>query len=518
MAVTVSRLVFSRLSLWVLITIAGGYFVYNIKNYIKFGIDLVGGTYIALEVQLQKARDLELVEKMKDAEAVLNNKGMSTPEEKKICEGVIAFTFASTQDAVAAKEVLMAQDPSSNYEQVGNKVRISFTTAQIKEMDRSAVESNILALNNRMNQVVAGVGETLIAPQGDNRIIIELPDVHNIQEAKTMIGKAALLEIKLVEDYAQSEQALLAKYDGNIPEGTIIVPGKAEKRAKDAYLVSQYTDITGRLLKTAKQGFGGPLMADPVVEFEFKSLGADRFYELTSNNIGRNVAIIIDGEVISAPRVDAAISSHGIISGFTQESARQLATLLRSGAFVAPVTFEYERHIGPSLGQESIRQGLMSCLVGMVLLFLFSIVVYKMAGVLAFIVLIYNILLTLVLLWSLGATLTLPGIAGILLTIGMAIDASILIYERMRELLAEGASLRRAVDEGFAGAFAVIMDSNLTNLLVAIVLYYLGSGPIQGFAVTMIVGIVATLITGLWMLRSFFTFATDVLGVNKISI
>lgn len=517
MAVTVNRLLFSRLSLWVVLTLAGGYFIYNIKHYIKFGIDLVGGTYITLEVQLQKARDLELVEKMKDAEMMLKNNNKPLPEDTKICDGTVILTFASVQDAVAANEFLMARDVATLFEQTENKVRIKFSPAQIKEMDRNAIESNILALNNRMDQVVAGVGETLIVPKGDNRIVLELPDVHNIQQAKAMIGKAALLEIKVVEDVASSEQELLAKYDGNIPEGTIIVPGT--RGAKEAYLVPQYTDITGRLLKTAKQGFGGPVGADPVVEFEFKPLGAERFYELTSNSVGRNVAIIIDGEVISAPRVNEAISGRGSISGsFTVQSAQQLALLLRSGAFVAPVSFEEERHIGPSLGQESIRQGLLSCAVGMALLFLFSVVVYKMAGLLAFIILMYNILLTLVLLWALGATLTLPGIAGILLTIGMAIDASILIYERMREELAEGVPLRKAIDSGFGGAFAVIMDSNLTNLLVAIVLYYFGSGAIQGFAVTMIVGIIATLITGLWLLRSFFTFATDVLGINKISI
>ena len=517
MAVTLNKLLFSRLSLWVIITVAGGYFIYNIKQYIKFGIDLVGGTYITLEVQLQKARDMELVEKMKDAEQVLKSNNIPVPAEKKICEGIIVLTFASVADAVAARDFLMARDAVSVIEQAENKVRIKFSPAQVKEMDRNAVESNMLALNNRMNKVVAGVGETLIAARGENRIMIELPDVHNIQEAKTMIGKAALLEVKLVEDVANTEQELLAKYDGGLPEGTIMVPGKAGN--KGVYLVSQYADITGRLLKSAKQGYGGEFLNEPVVEFEFKPLGAERFYELTSNNIGRNVAIIIDGEVISAPVVNSAISNHGSISGnFTTQSAQQLALLLRSGAFVAPVTFEEERHIGPSLGQQSIRQGLMSCAVGMLMLFLFSVGVYKMAGLLAFIVLLYNILLTLVLLWALGATLTLPGIAGILLTIGMAIDASILIYERIREELANDVPLRKAVDEGFDGAFAVIMDSNLTNLLVAIVLYYLGSGPIQGFAVTMIVGIIATLITGLWMLRSFFTFATDVLGINKISI
>lgn len=521
-AVSLKRLFFSRLTIWVLITLFGAYFIYSIKQndekrffHLRFGIDLVGGTYITLEVQLEKARAMELNERMKDLSDLLRNNGKPLPEEKKISGDAINMTFGSMQDAVEAKEFLMSQDPGTLFEQNKNQLVIQFSPAQIKEINTNAVEGNILALHSRMNQF--GVGEIYISRQGENRIIIELPNVHNPQQAKAMIGKAALLEIKPVEDMAATREELLNKYDGDLPEGTEIVPGKPGSR--EVYLVSQYTDVTGRQLKNAKQDFGGQVQSEPVVEFEFKPAGADRFYEMTSNNIGKHLAIIIDGVVISAPTVSVGIRGKGIISGnFTAQSAQELALLLRSGAFVAPVTFEEERTIGATLGRESIYQGLMSCVVGLLLVFIFSVIIYRMAGVLACIVLIYNLLLTLVFLWALGATLTMPGIAGMILTIGMAIDASILIYERMRELLAEKVPLRKAIDEGFAGAFEVIFDSNITNLLIAIVLYYLGTGPIQGFAVTMIVGIIATLITGLWMLRSFFMFATDVLGINKISI
>lgn len=515
MTISLSRLLLSRLSLWIAIMLAGSYFVYHIKHYVTFGIDLVGGTYIALEVQLEKAREAELVEKMKDSVELLQANGQPTPVEKHMSEGSVFLSFSSIQEAASASQFLMDRDPRSLIKTEKEQVLIKFTPEQIKEIDNNAIASNIIALNSRMNQF--GVGDILIARQGENRIIVELPNVHNPQQAKAMIGKAALLEIKLVEDMAASEKQLLEKYDNVLPEGTVMLQGRPGTR--EYYLVSQYTDITGRQLKTARQGFGGPIGADPVVEFEFKPVGAERFYEMTSNNIGRHAAIIIDDVVISAPVISSAISDHGSISGnFTVQGAQDLAMMLRSGAFVAPVTFEEERTIGPSLGAESIRQGLMACAVAMFLLFIFSVVVYKMAGLLAFIVLIYNLLFTLIMLWLLGATLTLPGIAGMVLTIGMAIDASILIYERMREVLAEKGTLRQAVNDGFAGAFSVIIDSNLTNLLVAVVLYYLGSGPIQGFAVTMVVGILATLLTGLWMLRSFFTFAIDVLGINKISI
>jgi preprotein translocase subunit SecD len=229
--------------------------------------------------------------------------------------------------------------------------------------------------------------------------------------------------------------------------------------------------------------------------------------------------LILDNEVITAPRVNEAINGSGQISGdFDMQEAKDIALMLRSGAFTAPVEVIEERHIGPSLGEAAVHQGLISCLIGLGLLFLFSILFYKVAGLFAFIVLLYNLLLILFALSWFQAALTLPGIAGIVLSIGMAIDASILIYERIKEVLAAGGSLKKAVDEGFNGALVVILDANITHFLVAIVLYYLGAGPIQGFAVTMIIGIIATLLTGLLLLRAIFEFYTSTLGIQKLWI
>ncbi len=200
------------------------------------------------------------------------------------------------------------------------------------------------------------------------------------------------------------------------------------------------------------------------------------------------------------------------------QEAKELATMLKSGSFVAPVTFAEERTIGPSLGRESINKGLLSCAIAMILLLLFSLIFYKMAGLLAFIVLIYNLLLILLGLIWLRATLTLPGIAGMVLTVGMAIDSSILIYERIKEELASGATMKKSVDIGFSDAMAVIMDANITTLIVGLVLYFLGTGPIVGFAVTMVLGIISTLVTGLILLRAVFSFVLNTLKVEKISI
>lgn len=352
-------------------------------------------------------------------------------------------------------------------------------------------------------------------------IIIELPNVDDPQKAKAMIGKAALLEIKPVEAAARTKEDLLDEYDGEVPDDMQILQGRDRGYEKEYYLVPKYTDLTGRLLKDAYAGFGGgDQQGQMVVNFEFKTEGGDKFYDITKKNMGKRVAIIVDDVVVTAPSVSKPIPGGKayIYGGFTTESANELAMLLKSGAFVAPVSFEEERQIGPSLGQESIDKGLLACLVGLALLLIFSIVIYKIAGLFAFIALLFNVLLVLVFLSWMGATLTLPGIAGMVLTVGMAIDASVLIYEKIREELARGMTPRQSVKDGFADAMGVILDSNITTFLVGIILYKFGTGPIQGFAVTMMIGIIATLITGLFFLRAIFNFVLYTLGVQKLSI
>lgn len=516
MMFSVRKIVFSSLMLWVLVSVTGVYFLVHLHKFINFGIDLVGGTYITLEVQLDKAVENELVERMQAAINGLKKENKVLPENQKLVGKEAVLTFGHESDARDAEQFFVSHGVRLNAHKEGATLVLTVPTDEISAIHKEAVEGNMTVLRKRLDPL--GAGEITIAAHGDKNIIIELPNVHNPAQAKAMIGKAALLEIKKVEDVGSSEQELIEKYGGSLPEGTMIVSGKEGAR-KQYYLVATFTDITGRLLKDARMGFGGTTGAEPVVEFTFKPEGGEKFYELTSANIGEAIAILIDGIVITAPRVNQAISDSGHITGsFTPAEAQNLALMLKSGAFVAPVTFEEERHIGPSLGEASIRQGLLACIVGMTLLFLFSIVVYKVAGLLAFIVLLYNLLLILFALAWIGATLTLPGIAGMILTIGMAIDASILIYERIREELATGVSMRQAVDVGFKGAMAVILDANITHFLVALVLYKLGVGPIKGFAATMIIGIIATLVTGLLLLKSLFNFILNNLGVQKIRI
>ena len=515
MSLSVRKVASSGLLFWILISLVGIYFLLHLNKFINFGIDLVGGTYITLEVHTDKAVEHEVTERLSQAVSSLKKNQLPLPVSQRIEKSKGLLTFETEQDAAMAERALYEADHSFSGKRTHKTIQFELPASQIKTIEHEAVQGNINVLRARLDQF--GVSEIPIAAQGDKHIIVELPNVHNPQQAKAIIGKSALLEIKLVEDAAPTEHELLSRYGGSTPDGMMVVPSKGKH--KEFLLVPTHTDITGRLLKDARMDFGGHIGVEPVVKFVFKSEGGERFYELTSANFGRRVAIIIDGVAITAPRVQAAISTEGEITGdFTAEEAQELALLLKSGAFVAPVSFEEERHIGPSLGRESIRQGLLACGVGLLALFVFSILVYKVAGLFAFIVLLYNLLLILFALAAFGATLTLPGIAGMILTIGMAIDASILIYERIREELDAGASVRKAVQGGFSNAMAVILDANITHFIVAAVLYKFGAGPIQGFAVTMIIGIISTLLTGLLLLRSIFNFYIDVLGIQKLKI
>lgn len=521
MKISLRHFLFSSLSIWFAVTLFGGYFIYHEfqtrrlhpgSKFLNFGVDLVGGTYLELDVKMDKAVELELLNRLQMIVEKLKQSNQEAPAISVEKETGI-LTFTNDEAARKAEEALIDKNIRYALQREGNKITTVLSPEETATVKHEALVGNIQVLDRRLNPT--GASEITIVPQGDRRIIVELPNVHNIQQAKAMIGKTALLEIKLVEDTGASESELLAKYGGKLPDNLMIAPGSERRSGAAFYVVPKYTDLTGRLLKDAQSDIDET--GESIITFAFRPEGGDKFYELTSKNIGRNVAILIDNVVITAPVVQSAISDHGQIKGsFTPESAQQMAALLKSGAFVAPVTFEQERHIGPALGAQSIKNGLIACLIGMLLLLLFSLFVYKTAGLLAFIVLLYNLLLILFAFSALKATLTLPGIAGMLLTIGMAIDASILIYERVREELAVGVPLRKAIDTGFSGAMAVILDANITHFLVSLVLYYLGAGPIRGFAVAMIIGILSTLITGLLLLKSIFNFVIDGLGVREI--
>ncbi len=502
------RMVFSELAFWLAICGIGLYFLLPLRQSLRFGIDLVGGTYLTLEVQTDKAVEADLVEQMQSVDGRLRRANKALPTSKSIEKNTIVLTFASLQDAQMAAMELKTGLPEMKQVADGTILRLNYPDNIIHRIKEDAVHRNIEVLRTRMRDIP-------IAAQGEKNIVIELPDTANPQEAKARIGKAAQLELRLVEKRAPNKEDLLYEFEGELPPDKEILPGK-----DGFFLVEKYAEVTGRMLKDARARYGEKMGIEHVVSFKLNEVGAEKFYQLTSKHYGRSLAIVLDGFVISDPRINEPIGGgEGQISGgFTAESARELALLLQSGSFVAPVKFEEERQVGPSLGKESIRQGLMSCLVGLALLLVFSFAYYKLSGIFAFLALIYNLILILLGLAWLQMPLTLPGIGGMVLTVGMAVDASILIFEHIKEELKHGVTLMQAVRAGFSGAMKVILDANITTFIVAVVLYNFGTGPIQGFAVTMMLGIIATLITGLFFLRSLFMFTLNNFHVQKLRI
>jgi len=526
MSLFAKRLLVSGVTFWFLLTLIGLYFLFPIKEKdgkrylgvnLRFGIDLVGGSFLTLGVQTEKAIESELLSLMQSIPDRLKEGGKEQPISKVADKEKIILKFNDIPSAQAASIYL-----NDKLQDLVTKVKDMVVELQLAEnkkrkIEKEAVETNIQVMHSRLNTF--NVEEVSVAAKGDRQIVVELPNV-NPQEARAMIGKSAVLEFKLVEMEAAEEKDILYKYDA-LPEGMEVLPHRTrmDGKSKEYFLVPKYTDITGKLLKNAFAGLGGEYHNQTVVNFEFNVEGGDRFYELTSKNPGRRIAIVLDNEILTAPTIKASIRSRGQIEGnFTSREAKELATLLKSGAFVAPVVIEEDREIGATLGQESIYKGLMSCLVGFLLLFFFGVLYYKWSGVFAFITLLFNLIFLLMGLSYLHATLTLPGIAGIILTAGMAIDASILIYERMKEALLTGVSIKQAVNKGFSDAMAVSLDANITTFITGVVLYKFGTGPVRGFAVTMMLGIITTLISGLFVLRSIFNYMLNNFNIKKLSI
>ncbi|MCM8770554.1 MAG: protein translocase subunit SecD [Candidatus Omnitrophica bacterium] len=379
------------------------------------------------------------------------------------------------------------------------------TTKLSPEARQDAAERALEVIRNRIDEF--GVREPSIQRQGEDEIVVQLPGITDRQRAMDIIGKTALLEFKLVSSDGEKIKEAL---EGNIPPGYELAYSEEDN---EPLLLEKTTLLTGDMLKTAYVRFDTAQFNEPVVALEFNPEGAKKFAEITAANVGRRLAIILDGKVQSAPRIREAIpSGEAVITGrFTPEKAQDLALVLRVGALPAPMYIEEERTVGPLLGQDSIKKGVKASIIGTAFVFAFMMVYYLLAGVISSLALAFNLL---IILGSLGilpllfpgvsATLTLPGIAGIALSLGMAIDANVLINERIREELTSGQSLSSAIINGYRRAFTAIFDSNVTTLIAAFLLFQFGTGPIRGFAVTLTIGIIASLFTAIFFTRAIF--------------
>jgi len=381
-----------------------------------------------------------------------------------------------------------------------------------------AMERALEVIRNRVDQF--GVAEPLIARQGDRWVVVELPGVKDPERAIELIGKTALLEFKLVNDGVRISEILdiEGKVDPNkIPTGYEILPGRRE--TETLFLLKVEPEITGAALTNAKVKIGGEYNM-PYIAVDFNKEGAKEFARITEVNIERNLAIVLDERVQSAPVIKSKIpDGHAIIEGnFTMEEAKNLAIVLRAGALPAPVNIIENRTVGPSLGRDSIRAGVVAAVIGLICVMCFMVVYYKLSGLITNLALILNLLILLGMMAYFRATLTLPGIAGIILTIGMAVDANVLIFERIREELRGGKTVRVSIDSGYQKAFRTILDSNITTLIAAAFLFQFGTGPIKGFAVTLSLGILISMFTAIVVTHMIFDMALAGKRMEKLSI
>ena len=395
------------------------------------------------------------------------------------------------------------------------KVDTSHLTGQAKE---DAADRALEVIRNRIDQF--GVREPSIQKQGTDEIVVQLPGVTDRERAIDIIGKTAMLEFKLVSsDPEKLKQAI----DGTPPDGYEL---KYIQENNEPVLLEKQAVLTGDALVNASIRFSQAEFNEPIVGLEFNAEGAKKFAEITANNVGRRLAIVLDGKVQTAPNIKEAIpSGQAVIQGrYTIEQAQDLSIILRVGALPAPMHIEEERTIGPLLGQDSINKGVKAAVIGSLLVFIFMAAYYLLAGIIANIALVLNLLIILgslgmlpILFPGVSATLTLPGIAGIVLSLGMAVDANVLINERIREEFAQGKSLRTAIANGYNKAFSAIFDSNLTTLIAAFLLFQFGTGPIRGFAVTLTIGLIASMFTAIVVTRTIFEILLS-LGLLKNSL
>jgi preprotein translocase subunit SecD len=468
---------------------------------VKLGLDLQGGTHLILTVEVDKAVANSVQVNGEALGRELRKGGFATKEIKRISDTEIEATVGSGEKD-KFETLLGDQFPNFGVKEAraeGDKVvtRVALLPAEIARIRQSAVDQSLETIRNRIDQF--GVSEPVIQRQGQNDILVQLPGVQDPKRAKELIGKTAVLEFKLVREDAN----LQAYVEGNrpIPAGTqILYEAKKDelghRRKGDALLVESRTLMTGDVVVDAKVR-PGELPNSRVVLLSLNPRGARIFEEITGENVNKRLAIVLDDTIYSAPVIRERIGggSAQIEGDFSSDEARDLTIVLNTGALPAPVTVAEERTVGPSLGRDSIRKGLLSFIVGGSMVVIFMIVYYKFAGLLANVALVFNILFLIASLAMLGATLTLPGIAGIVLTIGMAVDANVLINERIREELRLGKSARAAIDAGYERALPSILDSNITTFLAGLIMFQFGSGPVKGFAVTLCIGLISSVFT-----------------------
>ncbi|HXI01984.1 MAG TPA: protein translocase subunit SecD [Candidatus Saccharimonadales bacterium] len=493
------------------------YLVIPPKQKVKLGLDLKGGIHLVLRVKTDDAIKSVLELRSNALVEQFTRRGLTYKRiDRDVKTASLVVVGADPVGRSEFDDVFKQVIPSWSVKESGGDLQLTMNSQEAAHVRDTAVTDTIERIRERVDAY--GVAEPNIQRQGlsSDRILVQLPGVDNPERVKTLLSKPAFLEFKLVTyppntstwSGTSDKKALMDLFGGKLPDGTDLYPQEVKNPA-----AGQPTTLWWPLTKASPISGGDLVMARrtqdtmglPAVDFVLTPDAGTRFERLTRENKGRQLAIVIDGKVISAPNINGVINTNGIIQGhFSVDEAEDLAYMLRSGALPAGTLVLEERTVGPSLGLDSIRKGVSASIAGLVLSMGFMLVYYKGAGINAVIALILNVLLLLGVMAYFGATLSLPGIAGIILTFGMAFDANVLIFERIREELRLGKTVRAAVDAGFGKAFSAIFDSNLTTVVAAIFLIQFGTGPVKGFAVTLCIGVIASMFTAVFVSRALF--------------
>ena len=468
---------------------------------IQLGLDLQGGTHLLMEVKLEAAVDTALTRRGDDLKHELKADKLDVDEISTATGGALTVKLKTPDERTPFLDLIAKSGPDlavTSVESTGGPVY----SVRFKDRDETQVRGNAMdqaleTIRNRIDQL--GVRETTVVREGDRDILVQLPGIQDPERAKELIGKTAVLEFKLVDESHPANDKEPP------PPGDEILYGPAEAGGRPTYLVESPVLMSGNVVTDARVRPGARLEG-PYVAVDLDTRGAQAFDALTAENVGRRLATILDGTVYLAPVIKERIpQGHVQITGrFSIEEAHDLAIVLRSGALPAPVEIAEERTVGPSLGRDSVRQGAISFVVGALAVLIFMPLYYSGAGLLADFGLTLNIMLLICVMAALQATLTLPGIAGIVLTLGMSVDANVLVNERMREELRSGKTTRDAVKLGYQRAWSAIRDSNISTFVAGLILFQFGTGPVKGFAVTLCVGVLTGLFSCIVVTRAYY--------------
>ncbi len=510
-----------KIPLILLVVLGAVFLAYPLKDKISLGLDLQGGMHLVLEVQTEKAVEAGLDRRADDIKRALEDDAIEV-DRLKVDQAtarikillVDASDMAGTEDRMRTYPGLSKVEISTD----GLEAIYELKSDEQEFIKQNAVQQALETIRNRIDEF--GVAEPSIQIQGERRILIQLPGIKNAKDAIDLIGKTARLEFRMVNEFISVDEANA----GGLPSDSEILEERSENRetgvvTKTPIVVKKRAELTGDMLTNADVRFDSQNNM-PYVSLVFDSIGSQLFYDLTSKNVKKRLAIVLDNNVYSAPVIQEAIAGGQaqVTGSFSTAEARNLAIALRAGALPAPVEILENRTVGASLGSDSVKAGVQSVLAGFVAVLVFILIYYRLSGMVAVMALFLNLVLLMGALAYFGASLTLPGIAGILLTVGMAIDANVLVFERIREEIKIGKTVRAAIEAGFEKAFRTIVDANVTTFIAAIVLFQFGTGPIKGFAITLCIGILASMFTAVFVSHVVFDSVQARKKLERLSI